>query len=296
MADKEFSYGRLTHGFWRDLVSQAQERQGISFNLENDDSVSDVREVKAGEYEDHDGKKRRYRFTVQPWAAGGDWENPVRYYRCQYHPKNPGAYGRETVFEETEDGCFCYIPVEGNSNLVSNSEGDGLAPTHSTENVDSVDIDDKAADEALNGFLEVEVGKLAREKAADLIAREHIIAVRLFERFAAKKRPADMFKGVFFDIREKAKELKEKWSQEARTNLQNTLIKDLKSKGVVVHSADVKLGKYKGSRFVTSAKLKVNVGDEASANKLLAYLQQKYSPKYKLKGVTEDGTADYNVR
>ena len=112
----------------------------------------------------------------------------------------------------------------------------------------------------------------------------------------AKERPDDMFGAAFFDLRLKVKDLKEKWSQQAKDFLQATLLKDLKDSGLEVLSVDVSLGKYKGSRFVTSAKVKVVIGTDKRAKELAAYLQ-KYSPKYVLKSFDPDTkAAEYNIR
>jgi len=113
----------------------------------------------------------------------------------------------------------------------------------------------------------------------------------------AAQRPNDLFGATFFDIRTKAKDLKEEWSQKAKTKLEKAVRADMKSKNVPVNSFDISLGKYRGSRFVTSAKLKVRLKDEKSAQKLLSYLQTKFSPKFKLKSFDEDSKeAFYNVR
>ena len=125
---------------------------------------------------------------------------------------------------------------------------------------------------------------------------ENDIANRVaFHFLVGGKRPDDLFAGVFYDIREKAKQLKKDWSAQAQQDLQNTLQKDLNSKGIPVGSLKVSLGQYRGSKFVTSAKLVVKLKDEKSANNLLTYLKGKYSPKYKLKKF-ENGVAEYNVR
>lgn len=122
------------------------------------------------------------------------------------------------------------------------------------------------------------------------------IAGRLTFNIVAKARPEDLFGAAFFDLREKAKELKEKWSQGARDLLQKSLIKDLKDRGLDVQSVEISLGKYKGSRFVTSAKVAVVVKSEKAAKELATYLL-KYSPKYMLKGFSpETGVAEYNIR
>jgi hypothetical protein len=117
----------------------------------------------------------------------------------------------------------------------------------------------------------------------------------------AKERPDDLFSATFFDIREKTKELKKKWSEQAQQSLSNTLINDLKGKGINPIDFKLSLGQYRGSKFVTSAKFKAKMKDKESADKLLSYLQARYSPKYKLKSVSEpeeDGVvvAAYNIR
>jgi hypothetical protein len=113
--------------------------------------------------------------------------------------------------------------------------------------------------------------------------------------YIAKARPADMFGAVFFDLRERAKKLKEEWSKEAAVKLKQAVVADLTAKGHQVTSFDISLGQYRGSKFVTSAKLKLPMKDEESAEKLAVYLRGKFSPKFKLKSLT-DGEAFYNVR
>jgi len=122
------------------------------------------------------------------------------------------------------------------------------------------------------------------------------VAERVAAAIVAGKRPEDMFSAVFFDVRQKAKGLKGQWESEAADYLQKTLIKDLKGRGLTVKGLKVSLGQYRGSRFVTSAKMEVGRLDQKKAEELLIYLRGKYSPKYKLKGISEDGMASFNVR
>ena len=117
----------------------------------------------------------------------------------------------------------------------------------------------------------------------------------------AKDRPDDLFAGTFFDIREKVKELKKQWSEQAQITLSKTLISDLKSRGVNPEGFKLSLGQYRGSKFVTSAKFTAKMKDKESANQLLKYLQTRYSPKYQLKNVSEPDdsgavVAEYNIR
>jgi hypothetical protein len=121
------------------------------------------------------------------------------------------------------------------------------------------------------------------------------IATRVaFRLLTAKERPQDEFGGTFFDIRQKVNGLKEELSQKAKDSLQKELTEDLKDKGYEVVSVAVSLGKYRGSHFITSAKVSVKVKSSQQANELAKHLQ-KYSPKYTLKSL-ENGIAFYNIR
>jgi hypothetical protein len=122
-----------------------------------------------------------------------------------------------------------------------------------------------------------------------------IIAKKAVREVMGKSRPNTLFEQAFYDLREKARSLKKKWEEQAKTTLQNQVVSDLKSKGIEVLDAKLSLGNYRGSGFVTSFKLKIKA-DEATAEKIATYLRGKYSPKWKVKKVSEDGVADLNVR
>lgn len=119
-------------------------------------------------------------------------------------------------------------------------------------------------------------------------------ARRAVREVMAKSRPSTLFEQAFFDIREKAKGLKRKWEEEAKGKLQAEVLRDLKGKGVQVLDAKLSLGRYRGSGFVTSFKLKVRA-NEAQAEQIAEYLRGRYSPKWKVKKV-KDGVAELNVR
>jgi len=111
----------------------------------------------------------------------------------------------------------------------------------------------------------------------------------------AKERPQTLFEGVFHDLREKAKAMKSEWEKQAAIDLENKVVADLRAAGVEVQEAKLSLGRYRGSSFVTSFKLKVVVSGEMDAQKLVEYLRGKYSPKWRVKGVTGN-IAELNVR
>ena len=112
----------------------------------------------------------------------------------------------------------------------------------------------------------------------------------------SKARPNTLFEQVFFDIREDTKKTKGKLEENAKGKIESQVLKDLKGKGVKVLEEKLSLGKYRGSRFVTSFKLKLQVKDAQEAENIAEYLRGKYSPKWKVKKVSDDGIADLNVR
>jgi hypothetical protein len=132
-------------------------------------------------------------------------------------------------------------------------------------------------------------------------ALRELRAVALLAARKPKEVPTTLFEKTFYDIREAAKRYKEEQSQKARLSFIQTVTDDLTKNGLHVVSFDVSLGKYKGSRFVTSAKLFVRFGTEtvkpnqSGIKNLEAYLQAAYSPKFHYKSFT-DGTAFFNVR
>ena len=73
----------------------------------------------------------------------------------------------------------------------------------------------------------------------------------------AGKRPDYLFKTFFYDINEKAKKYIDEQSKVAVKQIEDTLKKDLADSGYV-GELYVKLGKFKGHPYITSAKIKVS--------------------------------------
>lgn len=109
----------------------------------------------------------------------------------------------------------------------------------------------------------------------------------------AKKRPDDLFKAVFWDIAEKARDVMKLEGQKAVLYIKNTMMKDLKEKGYSVKELDIKLGFFRGHPYITSAP--VSMTGVKDNDKVLGYLVAKYSPKYKFKGEV-DGVSTFNLR
>lgn len=106
----------------------------------------------------------------------------------------------------------------------------------------------------------------------------------------------ELFGAAFSIVRQKARDYKDALEQKARDSLQDSLIKDLKGRGYEVVSVEISLGKYRGSRFVTSAKVRVLAKDARDA-KALVKVMQRYHPRYSLKSFDEQTKqAEYNIR
>jgi len=108
---------------------------------------------------------------------------------------------------------------------------------------------------------------------------------------------ADEFKDAMKDAREQGKELAAKVSAEKAKELESKLSKDLKSKGLIVSELSLSLGKFKGFHYVSSCKITTKIKSQEFVDKLLNYLKDTYSPKFKLKSYDEEtNEAHFNLR
>lgn len=154
--ETKFDHYRLIREDWRDKTREAMERQGIFFDLENDDIVGKERVLTLGEFKDYNDEMQPCRFVIQGCQAGGDWQNPTFYYRVQVHGKYSPLSGNLDFLGYGTDNCFVYIPVDGNSNLKKVTKDSGktkLVPTEDGNGEKYQKIDDKACLEDLKSFL-----------------------------------------------------------------------------------------------------------------------------------------------
>ena len=122
--DKEFLFFELEKAIWNNLIKKEQKRAGISFDMENNEPNGDIKEKKL-DINIKASKDNIYEYKIlsQLYSAGGDWENPVTYFRCQNYEKNVDSNGWRL------SGTFVYIPShkEGNLNVVKNDKGNWVA-------------------------------------------------------------------------------------------------------------------------------------------------------------------------
>ncbi len=113
-----FDYSHMTEDMWRKKVSEEQDEVKIDFDLENDYEVAQ-REITVEQ--DH-WDTTKCKFSCELRSAGGDWESPVYYFRCQL--KDGFAKRRGKSLYRSMSSHFVYIPGqdEGNQHLVKHKE------------------------------------------------------------------------------------------------------------------------------------------------------------------------------
>jgi len=119
---EEFEYDDLIKEMWREKLSEAKKEFNIDFSDENDEDVAErVITIDQNQWE-----HTKCRFNCQLRSAGGDWQNPLLYFRCQ--TIDGYAKGHNTYSDSQH---FIFIPdkKQGNSHLTKTKSG-WSAPDH----------------------------------------------------------------------------------------------------------------------------------------------------------------------
>ncbi len=113
-----FNYNQLAKTQWQDLIQQAKKDFNIWFDLENNDPIKGAtREIAIDDPGKHISGPSRFR--CQLCCAGGDWEYPVYYFKCQLYEgyaRGLSKYGKSMLI---------FIPgkIEGNTHLLPIEKG-----------------------------------------------------------------------------------------------------------------------------------------------------------------------------
>lgn len=147
-----FDYGSLAKKVWTDLIQNAKKQFNVWFDLENNDPSS-----KGGKYRDIVIPQTRWDFTkckfrCQMWSAGGDWENPLFYFKCQLidgYAKGVGKYN---------NSMFIFIPNknQGNYHLIDINDGKnkgGWRAPHDGEDKIDKERNERTCWKSLNSYL-----------------------------------------------------------------------------------------------------------------------------------------------
>lgn len=157
----EFDSSELLRESWRDAVREAQDKAGIIFDLENDDTVSAVRKMSFSNGSPPDAYRTKDDYYVQLCSAGGDWESPTYYFRIQVKEGYPSRK------------MFVYIPAksEGNGLLTTDHQGQGYPKSTKykyrpldADNYDKDGRDEKKCWNAVEDFLKKHSKKSTDDK------------------------------------------------------------------------------------------------------------------------------------
>ena len=134
------------------MIRDGQDVFKIFFDLENDSEKTEPFNLVI----------KNEKFTCQAFAAGGDWQNPVLYYRCQ--SMGTDDYDKETfkiISFDTEiaphrNSFFIFIPKkeEGNPNLTHGKKDGWVASNNGGEgSQEQEELSERKGREALKEFL-----------------------------------------------------------------------------------------------------------------------------------------------
>lgn len=118
-AELSFDFESEKNRIWNEILKKEQEFHNLSFDLENNYISEKMKSLKTG-IDD-------IKVYAELWNAGGDWECPISYFRCQV--KKGSRLGPK----------FIYIPSrkEGNLNLSSDGSGEKYPLTEQCKKIDN---------------------------------------------------------------------------------------------------------------------------------------------------------------
>jgi len=170
-----FHYDQLASRMWRDITVQAKKDFKIWFDQENDDTYH--RQEKIIIIPQNQWDHTECKFNCRLHQAGGDWENPVFYFRCQLVSGYAGhivkgQYKKLSRFSGENNGCFVFIPnkTEGNYSLIP-SKDDGWKANDGDKHKKGIDPENndrecwKSLKKYLSKMVQIEIDKIKMERA-----------------------------------------------------------------------------------------------------------------------------------
>jgi len=163
-----FNYSELAKRMWSDLVNQAKKQFQVFFDLENDYPAKNPPRTIVIPQSEWDFTECK--FKCQLCKAGGDWEYPVFYFRCQLI--SGYAFGISTY--DQNGGCFCVIPgkEQGNFHLIRGKDWSWVAPDNN-DYKEGIDPEPKERscweflEEYLKALVQKEIEKVQSERVRE---------------------------------------------------------------------------------------------------------------------------------
>jgi hypothetical protein len=107
---EDFDFSQVQRDLWYTIIKAEQKAVDISFDLENDDKHSDIKEIEVVINSDMEPSK----VSCQLCFAGGDWESSVGYFRCQLRGKFFVVIPDQTVNKNLVKRDKRYSPIGNN--------------------------------------------------------------------------------------------------------------------------------------------------------------------------------------
>lgn len=161
-----FDYNNnIAKEMWRDKIQEAKKNFNIWFDLENNDLCKDNSQrdiiIPQDEWEHANCK-----FRCQLWCAGGDWEVPLYYFKCQL------LDGYAFNVNKYQCPFFIFIPgkTEGNYHLIK-AKKEGWCVPDNNDYKKGIDPEKsktdcwKALQEYLKKLVDLEIEKVRQEQA-----------------------------------------------------------------------------------------------------------------------------------
>ena len=109
------------------------------------------------------------------------------------------------------------------------------------------------------------------------------------------------FKEVLADTKKQAKEYTKKITTVAADKLHKEFEKDLISQGFIIEELKLNVGQFRGHSYFSSCKMTLRpkgriFTEESQTSKLLAYLKETYSSKFKFKAIDSQGNVKFSIR
>lgn len=110
-----FSYDYIANDMWKDLIHKTKKEFKIQFDLENNESTKQQRIITIPQKE---WEYTECKCKCELCQAGGDWEIPVYYFKCQV------ISGYFLDHKSHSNSYFIYIPdkTKGNYHLVKHND------------------------------------------------------------------------------------------------------------------------------------------------------------------------------
>lgn len=154
-----FNSDKALRNIFYDCIRDTKSNQAVTFDLENDEPVGDYQEFTHAPKEWEPSVKILYRL----YSAGGDWETPVLYFRCQV------VEGSVKGLDKKRAGCFCYIPKKSEGNRTLWKDGKGWHASDDDQHQTTEVNDKELAEVSLKRYLDKLVkGKVGLQNAIPL--------------------------------------------------------------------------------------------------------------------------------